>query len=245
MTTVSARSTEWIELPVAGSTAMRAVVVRPASRRAKTPGLLLFQDAYGVNAQLIEIAERFAGLGCTVIAPELYHRTMPGLVGAYDGSDDALRARGKADLSDAGIVADIHAAYDWLAGDGDVAADRTAAVGFCMGGRTVYLANSELPLRAAVSFYGGNIAPGLLDRAPAQHGRLLMFWGGRDAHITAAHRGAVADALTAADKDHTQVVFARAAHGFFGHHQPPYDPASAQAAWGMTVAFLGASGVLT
>ena len=238
-------SLERVELAVADGTTMFAEIVRPAPSAATAPGIIVFQDAYGVNDQLREIAHRLAGLGLVAIAPELYHRTQPGLVGAYDGRDDALRNRGKDDLTPAGTIADVRAAYEWLAREPGVATDRIAAIGFCMGGRTVFVANAEVPLRAGISFYGGGIAPGMLGRAPEQHGRLLMFWGGRDKHIKAEQRRAVDDALTAAGKDHIQVTFARAEHGFFGHHQPAYDADSARNAWALAVEFLHVAGVLT
>jgi carboxymethylenebutenolidase len=243
MCALSIAPLERVALAVSDGTTMHAEVARPRAP-GTTPGLLVFQDAYGVNDQLREIARRFADLGFTAIAPELYHRTRHGLVGAYDGSDDALRNRGKSDLSAAGTSADIQATYDWLAREAGVATDRIAAVGFCMGGRTVFVANAQVPLRAAISFYGGGIAPGLLDRAPDQHGRLLMFWGGLDKHIKAEQRRAVDDALTAAGKDHAHVVFSKADHGFFGHHQPPYNPDAAHVAWATLVDFLHVTKVL-
>jgi len=245
MSTISPASTERVALGVSDGTTMHAEIFRPAVAAGTTPGIIVFQDAYGVNDQLRDISRRFAGLGFTAIAPELYHRTQHGLVGAYDGRDDALRNRGKDDLTPAGTVADVRAAYDWLAHEKSVATDRIVAVGFCMGGRTVFVANAEVPLRAGISFYGGGIAPGLLGRAPQQHGRLLMFWGGLDKHIKAEHRRAVDDALTAAAKDHTQVVFAKAEHGFFGHHQPAYNADAARNAWALLVEFLHVAGVLT
>lgn len=243
MSAVSPPSLERVELAVSDGTTMYAEIARPPATGG-TPGIVVFQDAYGVNDQLREIARRFAGLGFTAIAPELYHRTQPGLVGSYDGRDDALRNRGKDDLTPAGTSADIQAAYDRLASDGTVVTERIAAVGFCMGGRAVFVANAQVPLRAAISFYGGGIAPALLDRAPDQHGPLLMFWGGLDRHIKAEHRRAVDDALTAAGKDHTQIVFAKADHGFFGHHQPPYNPEAAEIAWATLVEFLHVTAVL-
>jgi carboxymethylenebutenolidase len=243
MTTLSA--SERVALAVSDGTTMVAEVVRPNVARGATPGIIVFQDAYGVNDQLREIAGRLAGLGLTAIAPELYHRTQSGLVGAYDGRDDALRNRAKNDLTPAGTIADVRAAYDWLAREPSVATERIAAIGFCMGGRTVFVANAEVPLRAGISFYGGGIAPGQLARAPEQHGRLLMFWGGRDKHILAEHRRAVDDALTAAGKDHVQVTFAQAEHGFFGHQQPAYNADAARNAWALLVEFLHVAGVLT
>ncbi len=243
MSALSTTPLERVALAVSDGTTMHAEIARPRAP-GTSPGLLVFQDAYGVNDQLREIARRFAGLGFTTIAPELYHRTQAGLVGAYDGRDDALRNKGKADLTDAGTRADVQAAYDWLANEKTVVTDRIATAGFCMGGRVVFMANAQLPLRAAISFYGGGIAPGLLERAPDQHGSLLMFWGGLDKHIKTEHRRAVDDALTAAAKDHTQVMFSKADHGFFGHQQPPYNPDAARVAWATLVEFLHVTKVL-
>src|SRR5580700_10391081 len=95
MCALSITPLERVALTVSDGTTMHAEIARPRTA-GTSPGLLLFQDAYGVNDQLREIARRFADLGFTAIAPELYHRTQAGLVGAYDGRDDALRNKGKA-----------------------------------------------------------------------------------------------------------------------------------------------------
>jgi carboxymethylenebutenolidase len=233
MTTVNA---ERVELAVSDGTRMFAEVARPAS----TPvgGLIVFQDAYGVNDQLREIAARCAGIGFTAIAPELFHRTGAGIVAAYDDNRNPLRMRAKDGLSDEGMAADARAAFDWLTRDAGIAQTGIAAIGFCMGGRVAFLANAHLPLRAAISFYGGGIAPDLLDLAPQQHGELLMFWGGQDAHIPSAQRRAVSDALTQAGKRHTQIVFSYAKHGFFGHRHPDHDAVASAQAWAMLAEFL-------
>ena len=65
-----------------------------------------------------------------------------------------------------GLVEDARATDQWLIDQPEVRKDSICAMGFCMGGRAAYVANSELPLAAAISYYGGRIAPVLLDRAP-------------------------------------------------------------------------------
>lgn len=243
MSALAEVATERVALRVDDGTTMRADVVRPASGAHGGPGIVIFQDAYGVNDQLRGIAARFAALGCTAIAPELYHRTGEGIVGAYDAPDDPLRRRCKDDITTDGLLADARAAYDWLRTAG-APPERIAALGFCMGGRVVFLANAHLPLAAAISFYGGGIAPGLLPLAPRQHAELLMFWGGRDRHIPVAQRRAVEDALTAAEKPHAQAIFAQAGHGFFGPTQATYDPGASGQAWALASEFLRVRGVL-
>ena len=71
--------TDWVTLQVADGTTMRAYVA-PQEGRPRA-GLLVFQEAFGVNAHIRDIAERFAREGYHAIAPELFHRTAPGIRG--------------------------------------------------------------------------------------------------------------------------------------------------------------------
>ena len=107
-----------------------------------------------------------------------------------------------------------------------------------MGGRVSFLANSMVPLRAAVSFYGGGIAPGLLDRASKVQAPSLLIWGGLDKHITPAHRKAVTDALSGQQKIYVNVEFSHGDHGFFCDERASYEPRSARQAWALTLEFL-------
>ena len=220
---------------------MAAQVARPPASGWKTPGIIVFQEAYGVNGHIRDVAQRFAGLGFTAIAPELFHRTAPGFEGSYSDSE-SIRPH-MAALTNDGLIADVQASYEWLSHEDMVDAGRLAAIGFCMGGRVAYLANGSVNLRAAISFYGGGIAPALLSFAQQQHGALLMFWGGRDQHITPEQYRAVADALTIAGQTHEQVVFSQADHGFFCDQRPSYDAGSARQAWMLTQEFLRVFGV--
>jgi len=226
---------ETIQLQVAGATAMAAYVARPGSA-GPHPGLMLFQEAFGVNPHIRNVAGRFAALGYVAIAPELFHRTASGFEGDYKNFPSVL-PHTKA-LTNQGTEADVRAAYDWLQSNSAVKPGSIACVGFCMGGRVSFLANSILPLRAAVSFYGGGIAPGLLDRASKLHAPALLIWGGLDRHITAEHRKAVTDALTAHQKPYVNVEFSRADHGFFCDERAAYEPNAARQAWALTLEFL-------
>ncbi len=217
---------------------MHAYVARPAAGAAN--GILVFQEAFGVNAHIRDVTERLARLGLTAIAPELYHRTADGFESGYDDFEP-IRPH-MAAVNAETLAADARAAHRWLESQG---AARTAAIGFCMGGRAAFVANATVPLAAAVSFYGGGIAPALLDLAPRQSSPILMFWGGADAHVPPEQYRAVADALTAAEREHEQVVFSRAGHGFFCNVRASYDAGSARQAWALTRAFLDETGMTT
>jgi carboxymethylenebutenolidase len=227
---------ETVELAVADGTQMLAYAARP-QQPGTYPGLLLFQEAFGVNHHIRSVADRFASEGYAVIAPEFFHRTAPpGFEGSY--MDFATVKPHTQSVTTETADFDIKAAYDWLDSNAQVKADEISAVGFCMGGRMAFLANSLLPLHAAVSFYGGGIAPGLLDRAAKVQAPMLLIWGGLDQHITAEHRQAVMEALIAEKKNYVNVEFSRSGHGFFCDERAFYEPHAARQAWALTLEFL-------
>ena len=146
-------------------------------------------EALGVNDQIRGVAKRYAEQGFMVIAPDVFHRVAPDFeTNVLEW--DTLRPLVKS-LTTESLIADTAAAHGWLTSQRDVDRSKIAAVGFCLGGRAAYLANSELPLAASVSYYGGGIAQSLLDRAPKLSGPQLFFWGGKDANITPEHTRAV------------------------------------------------------
>jgi carboxymethylenebutenolidase len=234
-----------VRVDVSDGTEMILHVAKPASSNATGSGILVLQEAFGVNDWLISVVERFAGLGFVAVAPELYHRSGHGSVLSYDASSEERLPFRKAVTAE-GLGLDVRAAYDWLVSGtgGGVDAKRVGAVGFCMGGRTAFLANAHVPLAAAISFYGGNI-PQWFDLVARQHGPLLMFWGEKDENITREQRRLVADTLNGAGLVHTQAVFSEAGHGFFRNvRSDAYEPRAAGQAWAMSVEFLRQNGLL-
>jgi carboxymethylenebutenolidase len=226
---------EKTELAVADGTRMGAYVARP-ERGGPHPGLLVFQEAFGVNHHIRSVSDRFAAEGYVVIAPELFHRTAPGFEGSYTDFE-AVRPHLQS-VTPETAEHDIRAAYEWLRGNAQVKADAISSIGFCLGGRVSFIANSIVQLRGAVSFYGGGIAPGLLDRAAKLQAPSLFVWGGLDKHITPEHRRAVVDSLSAQKKIFVNAEFSRADHGFFCDERATYEPHSARQAWALTLEFL-------
>jgi carboxymethylenebutenolidase len=239
MSTVTAAiANERVELHVSDGTKMHAYVARPPHPVKDGPGIIVLQEAYGVTGYLREVAARCANdLGMLAIAPELYHRTGDGAIGDYAGDTKQMNAH-REGLTTEGQAADFVAAWEWLRKEG-VPAEKTAAIGFCMGGRVAFLGNGHVPLGAAVSFYGGNI-PKWGGFAAKQSGPILFFWAGLDHNITADQRRSVEDTMIAAKRvPHQHVVFSDADHGFFCHARPSvYHPGAAREAWAMAVEFL-------
>jgi carboxymethylenebutenolidase len=221
----------WVDLRAGDGTSLRAFVARPAGRA--TRGLLVFQEAFGVNAHIRDVTERFAAEGFLAIAPELFHRTAPGFECAY--TDFPLAGPHLQAITEQGLDADVRAAFGWLEGEG--VGGNCAAVGYCLGGRVAFVANSAVPLKAAASYYGGRIPP-LIGRAPKLSGPMLFFWGGLDHHIPEADRRTVVAGVRDAGKVFVNVIFSDADHGFFCDARASYHPAAAAQAWSLTKTFL-------
>ncbi len=141
---MSAR-TEWIDLRADDGTSLRAFVAKPDGQA--TRGLLVFQEAFGVNAHIRNVTERFAAEGFLAISPELFHRTAPGFECGY--SEFALATPHLQAITEQGLDADVRAAFGWLEREG--VGGNSAAVGYCLGGRAAFVANSAVPLKAAAS----------------------------------------------------------------------------------------------
>ena len=120
---------EYVELSVADGGTMRAWFSRPAKQEVRA-GLMVFQEAFGVNAHIRSVADRFAKAGFAAIAPELYHRSSPGFESGYDDAAPAIALARQ--LTTEGLEADIRATHAFLRDQGS---DNMACVGYCMGGR--------------------------------------------------------------------------------------------------------------
>ncbi len=232
--------TEHVTLAVSDGSSMRAYVARPFGA-VPARGLIVCQEAFGVNAHIRDVTERFARQGFLAIAPEFYHRTVQNFDGKYDDFQSAMphiRA-----LTDGGLEADLRAAHVCLMANGTGPNFSVSAVGFCMGGRVAFLAAMALPIDSAVSFYGGGIAPsersnGLLNRAKDLRAPVLLIWGGKDKHVGPDQARAVTDALREAGKSYVSVEFADADHAFFCDARPSYHAMSAALAWPLVLSYL-------
>ena len=232
---------ETVNLKVSDNTTMAAYVVRPSGGNLKR-GMIVIQEAFGVNDHIKDITRRFADLGYLAIAPEMFHRSAPaGFAGSYTDFP-AVMPHMQA-MTTEGLEADLRAAYDFLKTNAESVQDGIGAVGFCMGGRAAYIANSILPIQWAISFYGAAIGPGprgpgLLDRVQRLSAPMLFFWGGKDDHIAPAEHQAVTQALREAKKPFANVEFSSADHGFFCDARANYHPKAAPQAWALVQAFL-------
>jgi carboxymethylenebutenolidase len=225
-----------IEIKVDDGTTMLAWLAEPAGQK-PTRGIMVFPEVFGVNTHIRDVTNRFASLGLVALSPELFHRTAPPKWEcSYTDFPSAMPHIQAA--KEATIESDVKATYSWLKNNTE-AGGKIACVGYCMGGRVSFLANSAVPLKAAISYYGGNM-PSLLQRTSKLSAPMLLFWGERDQHITAEHRNQVMASMREAKKEYIDILFSNADHGFFCDARQSYEPNSAKLSWDVVQSFLNA-----
>jgi len=227
----------YAHLNVDDGTEMEAYISIPAGAVGRTsPGLIVLQEAFGVNHHIRDVADRFANQGFVVIAPELFHRTAPPYFeGSYSNFQEVMPHYQA--LTNEATTADLKAAYHWLRHNDLVNPANIFSIGYCLGGRVSFLANATLPLAAGVSYYGGSIKP-LAEKAADVSGRHLFFWGGLDTHIGQDQIDAITGAMDAAGKEYINVKISYANHAFACNERPSYNEKATKEAWALTLAFL-------
>jgi len=224
---------DFITLPVADGTEMDAYLAFPEGE-GSFPAIILLQEAFGVNQHIRNIAERLCQEGYAVIAPDLFHRTAKRIEIDYNDFPAAM-PHYQAITKD-NLAADLKAAFAWLQEQKNIKPDKIGSVGFCLGGRVSFVANTVLPLAAAVSYYGGGLDT-LASEAVHMHAPHLFFWGGKDTHIPPEKIDTIINAVKAAGKDYINTVISYADHGFHCDERGSYHPLAAKEAWATTLAF--------
>ena len=224
---------KFIDLSVDGKS-MRTYFTTPSQNEKPKQGLILLQEAFGVNSHIQDLANRFTNEGYYVLAPEVFHRTAPaGFTCGY--TEFNLASPHFSAINSKTLMADSKACFDYL--KNEVKADDVSCVGYCLGGRAAYIVNTELQLKAAVAYYGGRMSD-YLALAPQQKAPLLLLWGGLDEHIPTEQRRSIADALTKAKRSYVEVEFSWAQHGFSCNERASYNEKAAKQAWVLTLQFL-------
>jgi carboxymethylenebutenolidase len=210
-------------------------------------GVVVIQEAFGVNPHIEDVTRRFADAGYHALAPHVFHRSggdRSGRTGAggtapYDDFSKVLPLF--EGLTDDGFLIDVDAALEHLESNGIVAAG-TGIVGFCMGGRVTFLVAISRALGAASGFYGGGIVtarfpqfPALVDRVDELKTPWLGLFGDEDGSIPVEDVEKLRAALTTVDVPSDVVRYAGAEHGFHCDVRPSYDKTAATDAWDRTL----------
>jgi carboxymethylenebutenolidase len=199
------------------------------------PGLLLIQEIFGVGPYIRAVAERLAGEGYVVGAPDVFWRFAPGWAADHDEAGLSASMAQVANLDPQQAVADCVAALEQLAELPEVDG-RPGVLGFCLGGTLAFgVAVADAPA-VCVSYYGSGVADmiGALERVDCP---VQFHFGRTDPYIPFEGVEAVAAAI--GDKPHLVLNVEEAGHAFDNHESEMFfDEAAAKAAWAKTMAFL-------
>jgi len=240
--------TEDIEITTAAGDTMGAYLAVPEGQ-GPWPAVIVWMEIFGVNDHIRDVTRRFAAEGYLALAPDFFHRTGPGIQLAYDeaGFEEGFKHLNALQADQ--MIADAKDALAYLRSRADVRGDKIGVTGFCIGGHMTYLTACETDVAAAAAYYGGGIAapqgpgggPSTLSRTPGIHGRIVCFFGGKDAMIPQGQVDAIRQALEAAGVDHEIHVYADADHGFHCDQRETYHAASAADAWEKTKALFASA----
>ncbi len=218
--------TEQVELTVDGQK-MPTFVAYPEAAGPR-PAVLVFQEIFGVNAHIKDVATRIAREGYVAIAPDYHHRAWPlGTELPYndEGMKKGMEVIPK--LTFDGIEKDIDACLAYLKTKKEANTQKLGAIGFCIGGHMAYLAAATRPIAATASFYGGGIAgfgpppgPKTIDRTKNIKGKILCLFGKEDPMISQDQVAAIRKALEENKVRHEVVVYDDASHAFFRDVDP-------------------------
>ena len=202
-------------------------------------GIVVIQEAFGVNDHIEDVARRFAAEGWLAVAPHLFHRTGDPKLGYVDFS--AVQPHMQALTAD-GVLADVDAALDRLARAG-IPLERTGIVGFCMGGTVALVTAAHRDIGAAVTFYGGGVTEGrfgfapLVEEATRLRAPWLGLYGDQDQGIPVHGVERLRTAAASSGQETELIRYPEAGHGFHCDQRESYEPKSAQDAWARTLAW--------
>ena len=219
--------------------AFQVLVRRPVDQEqgeGPRPAVIVVQEIFGVNRNVLEIAEGLAANGLYALAPDLFWRTRPGI---------DLDDREPADLERA---FELYRGFDPDAGVADIAAvisaarklpgvnGKMAVIGHCLGGLLTFLTAQRADPDCAVVYYGGGMDQHL-DDAGKIDCPILIHLAGSDEYIGPDAQAKIEHTFRSDAKAEVQVYPGRG-HAFARDGGSHYDQADARTADQRTHDFL-------
>lgn len=206
------------------------------SRGGNFPVILVVQEIFGVHEHIKDICRRLAKLGYCAVAPELFARQ--GDVSQIQDVQQIINTV-VSKVPDAQVMSDLDATIDWAVRHSRGARDHVAIVGFCWGGRIVWLyAALSTKIKAGAAFYGRlegeatELTPKQpIDYAGALKAPIIGFYGGKDTGISLESVERMRTSLRVVDDPSEIVVYPDAGHGFNADYRPSYNKEAAEDAW--------------
>lgn len=202
----------------------------PEKNAESAPGVVVLEEWWGVTADVMQIADRYAHLGYRALVPDLF-RGRTASVG-----DEANHLAEGLDFADA-CSQDVRGAIQYL----KQKSAKAGVTGYCMGGALTMLAAMTLKEPdAAVVYYG---LPPEEAGDPATIEIPLLVHLGRDDEFFPPRRGAQLEKRLSEGKVPYEMHWYDAKHGFCNPNQlgnaglGNYNPTACAQAWERTVKF--------
>ena len=229
---------------------MPVYFARPANV-ANPPVILVAMEVFGLHEYIKDVTRRLGKLGALAVAPDYYVRKGEDLTKITDIPKLMPIVNSK---PDAELIADLDATAAWAKSQGGNT-DKLGIMGYCRGGRTVWVYSANSPnVKAGVAFYGPLVDPegqkALWPKSPTQlapdmKAPVLGLYGEADAGIPVAQVDAMKAALAAANKTFEIKLYPAAPHGFHADYRPSYRKEAADDAWAKMTAWFKKYGVLS
>jgi carboxymethylenebutenolidase len=218
---------ETVRIKASDGHELDAYVARPNDE--PTAGLVVIQEAFGVNRHIRSVTDSYAKDGFLALAPALFDRIERGVELGYEGED---RQRGIAlarQCNPADAMADVAAALGYLRRCTPKKCC-CGVIGYCFGGTMAWFSATRLNPDAAVGYYGGYIA-NFAQENP--HCPVMLHFGTLDKHIPKEDVGRVHTA-----HPDVEIFWYEADHGFNCDDRASFHGAAAKQARDRSLEFL-------
>ena len=213
------------------------------------PVILVAMEVFGLHEYIKDVVRRLGKLGAFAVAPDYYFRKGVDLTKMTDFKELMPIVNAK---PDAELVSDLDATVDWAKVQGGDAS-RLGMIGFCRGGRSVWIyAAHSTALKAGVAFYGSLVDPqnplwpkSPIELAPEMKAPVLGLYGDADQSIPVSQVEEMKAALKAAGKTAEFKIYPGAPHAFHADYRPSYRKAAAEDAWNKMVEWFKTHKVLS
>jgi carboxymethylenebutenolidase len=218
---------EHVKLHASDGHEFDAYVARPAGE--PIAGLVVIQEAFGVNSHIRSVTDGWAKDGFLAVAPALFDRVERGVELTYSAEDMqrgmALIRRG--DTADR--LKDVAAALDYARRE---TGKKAGIIGYCLGGSVAWLAATRLDPAVAVGYYGGQI---LQFAAEKPRVPIMLHFGKLDTHIP---KEEIDSKVHAAHPEVPIFWYEGAGHGFNCNDRATYNPEASKLARERSLEFL-------
>jgi carboxymethylenebutenolidase len=196
------------------------------------PGVVVIQEWWGLNDQIQDVCDRFAGDGFVALAPDLYRGK------ATTKEDEAGQLMMALNIEQA--AKDMAGSVDYLRGHDAVTGDGVGVTGFCMGGGLALWLGTLRPdaVKAVVPYYGLIPWPAAQPDYSKLQAAVQGHYAENDDFVDPESVRKLEEQLKGLGKDVEFYMYPGVGHAFTNHRRPEvFHEEHSQAAWDRTVAF--------